>query len=69
VPNGFNWHPMIEGKRYAVYARDKATATKWTKIDAEVLRREILKNGSPAASGLPGNILRGMFREGNSEEK
>lgn len=53
--------PMIDGKRYDVFARTSQTARTWAKSDSSELRSEVLKNGSPAASGLPGNVLVGLF--------
>lgn len=43
--DGNNWRPQIEGKRYAVYARSAAIAKKWTSVEAEFLRMEVLRNG------------------------
>jgi hypothetical protein len=59
-PNGRNWHPMIDGKRYAVYARTERTAKKWSGEEPELVRREVLRNGSPNATGTTGNLLRGL---------
>jgi len=63
VPRGQNWLPMIDNKRYSVYALDARKAKQWTTADAHALRAEVLRNGSPAATGLPGNVLTGMFRQ------
>lgn len=63
VPHGQNWHPSIENKRYAVYATTRKAAKQWTTATADQLRSEILRNGSPAATGLPGNVLTGLFRQ------
>lgn len=55
---GKNWQPMIEGKRYAIYALDRETAARWTHADATVLRHEIEKSGSMSGS----NVLAGLFK-------
>lgn len=69
VRDGTNWHPQIEGKRYSVFARSKEAAKNWTFADAARLRAEVLKNGSPAATGLPGNVLAGLFRQASTEKE
>lgn len=62
VPHGRNWTPMIEGKRYPVYAKTRELAEFFTETDAGTLSAKIQLNGSPAASGLPGNLLVGLFK-------
>lgn len=62
VKNGQNWHPLIDGKRHSVYVRSSALVRKWTDAAADDLRDEVLKSGSPAATGLPGNVLNGLFK-------
>jgi len=63
VPHGQNWNPSIDNKRYSVYATTRKAAKQWTTATADQLRSEILRNGSPAATGLPGNVLTGLFRQ------
>lgn len=55
---GKNWQPMIEGKRYAIYAATAEAAARWTQADALELRHEIEKNGAMSGS----NVLAGLFK-------
>lgn len=59
VRNGANWHPAIEGKRYAVYAKTKKSADYWRERDG--LREEVLRSGKPD-EGSASNVLGGIFR-------
>lgn len=61
VRNGQNWHPMFEGRRYAVYARSRSAANRWTAADPDALTVEVMKSGSPADSGI-GAVAAGIFR-------
>lgn len=66
VRDSTNWQVKWEQKKFAVYAKTPEAARHWKTHDG--LREEVLKNGSPAATGLPGNVLVGLFREGRSGE-
>lgn len=55
--NGSNWLPTIGDQRLPVYAKTQALAEKWTKGNPAGLRAEVMKNGSPTATGLPGNVV------------
>jgi hypothetical protein len=55
---GKNWQPAIDGKRYAIYARDRETAARWTHADSALLRTEIEKSGPLSAS----NVVAAVFR-------
>jgi len=61
VFEGTNWQVQIEGRKYAVYAKTDKGRIYWK--SREHIREEILKNGSPTATGLPGNILTGLFKD------
>lgn len=52
VRHGHNWMPMIDGKRYAAYARTADDAARGTKADASWLRDQILLNGNPEGGGV-----------------
>lgn len=61
VRDSTNWQLKFEAKRMPVFAKTKEAADHWkTRAD---LRDEVLVNGSPAASGLPGNVLTGLFKQ------
>lgn len=62
TPNGRNWHPLIEGKRHAVYAKTQRIADEWLDAEAEDVRSEIMRNGSPKASGMGSDLLRGLSK-------
>lgn len=64
VPDGKNWQVRIENRKYAVFAKTRQGTISWKTSDR--LREEILKNGSPSSTGLPGNVLAGMFRPSSS---
>ena len=53
---GDNERVMIENKRYYVWARTAAAAKRFTLCSQDELRVGILRNGSPAGSGLPGKL-------------
>lgn len=53
---GENERIMIEGKRYYVWARTAQAAKRFTLCGQDELRVGILRNGSPAGSGLPGRL-------------
>lgn len=55
VRNGMNWHPRIEDKRPAVYAKTAAAARKWS--TSEVLREEVLRNKTNGAASLSAAII------------
>lgn len=61
-PNGRNWHPMIEGKRHSIYAIQRTTAQRWNDAEADDVRSEILRNGSVKATGMAGDVLRGIAK-------
>lgn len=54
--NGSNWFQKFENNRMPVYAVTTAAARKWTEANSDDVRRELLRNGSPSGSGLPGNL-------------
>lgn len=47
VKDGPSWVLRVEGKKYATYARDARTASKWAVGGGEHFRAEALRNGSP----------------------
>jgi hypothetical protein len=52
VPNGLNWQPkMRDGNRYATFAWTEKLAKKWTPLDWDLIRTELLKAG-PLDSGF-----------------
>lgn len=59
IRDSTNWQVVIDNRKYAVYARDATSLARW-KL-REDLRQEVLRNGSAAATGLPGNVLVGLF--------
>lgn len=61
-----DWRLHADGKKHVVYARSVIAAGFWSKAPLPDRKREVLMNGSPAASRLPGNMLAGMF---NKKEK
>lgn len=64
VAKGQNWFPQIEGKRYAAYTTDKRLVKRWTDADAQELRSEILRSGTPAGNGSgAAQVLAGLFRQ------
>ena len=64
--------PSIGDKKHLIYARTQQAAAHWEKQGVEDIRREVLKNGSPSASGLPGNVINIMQertkQHGNTNE-
>lgn len=57
VRDGTNWHPKINGKRYAVYGKTESAARIWMTSDR--LREEVLKNGDPGGAG---NVSTALMR-------
>lgn len=60
IRDGKNWSPMLNSKRYSVYAATVKASSDWTDADAEELRGEIEKNG--AADGGGSALLSGIFK-------
>lgn len=56
------WQLKFEGKKLPVYAVSRSEASAVRNYDR--LREEVLKNGSASATGLPGNVLKGLFTGG-----
>lgn len=46
-PGGHNWWPMINGRRYVVFAKTPEDAASGTKADASWLRDRLMENGDP----------------------
>lgn len=59
IRDGRNWHPMLGGKRFAVYAKTNDTAETWTDAQGDEVRDEVLRNGEPDGSGS--NVLAAFF--------
>lgn len=55
VRDGLNWHPQIDGKRAAVYARSADAARRWT--HSTVLREEVVRNNVNGATGVSAAII------------
>ncbi len=49
VKDGPGWVLRVENKKYPLYARDAATARRWTAGGGDDLRAEALRNGSPTS--------------------
>lgn len=56
VGTGTEARVMIDGKRFYVWARTSKAAKTYATGPVDNLRRDILRSGSPAGSGLPGNL-------------
>ncbi|MFA7602541.1 MAG: primase-helicase family protein [Novosphingobium sp.] len=64
VPRGQNWWPMVNGRRYTVFARTHQDAAKWTSANASLLRDTLLQNGDPDANATTALLsLDGLRRE------
>jgi hypothetical protein len=47
VKDGPSWVIRVDAKKYPIYARSASVAAKWEHADADMRRREILRNGDP----------------------
>lgn len=58
--DGPGWVLKLENKKHPIYARTRATATRWANADPEDRRREVLRNGVPGNATSIAAALAGL---------